>query len=60
MGQLGVMDEQQKRELISEVLTPNGYNLLVTPKEIGTEIRDLATLVSSGINRALHQKVEFS
>ena len=60
LGLFGLMGDQEKRQLISEVLTPKGYNLLVTPKEIGTEIRDLAALVSAGVNKALHPGVEFS
>ena len=60
MGQVGLLAEEDKRQLISEVLTPNGFNLIVTPKEIDTAMEDLATLISNGINRALHQNVQFS
>ena len=60
MGQVGNLEEEEKRQLISEVLTPNGYNLIVTPKEIDTEMEDLATLISNGLNRALHPNVQFS
>ena len=60
LGQVGTLEEDEKRQLISEVLTPNGYNLIVTPKEIDTEMENLATLISNGINRALHVNVQFS
>ncbi|MGL4374017.1 MAG: GPR endopeptidase [Turicibacter sp.] len=60
MGHIGLLTEDEKRQLISEVLTPNGFNLIVTPKEIDTEMEDLATLISNGINRALHQNIQFS
>lgn len=60
MGQIGTLEEEEKRQLISEVLTPNGYNLIVTPKEIDTDMEELATLISNGINRALHTNVQFS
>jgi len=60
MGQLGVLDDTEKRQLISEVLTPSGFNMIVTPKGVDTEIRDLATLISSGLNRALHPKIQFA
>lgn len=60
MGQVGMLEEDDKRQLISEVLSPNGFNLIVTPKEIDTEMEDLVTLISNGINRALHQNVQFS
>jgi len=59
MGQIGILEEEEKRQLISEVLTPSGFNLIVTPKEIDTQIQDLATLVSSSLNRALHQNIQF-
>lgn len=55
-----MLEEDDKRQLISEVLSPNGFNLIVTPKEIDTEMEDLVTLISNGINRALHQNVQFS
>ncbi|HAX72617.1 MAG TPA: GPR endopeptidase [Firmicutes bacterium] len=60
MGHIGMLSEEEKRQLLSEVLTPNGFNLIVTPKEIDTEIESLATLISNGINRALHQNIQFS
>ncbi|MCL1949932.1 MAG: GPR endopeptidase [Turicibacter sp.] len=59
LGEVGQMDENEKRQIISEVLTSGGYNLMVTPKDIDSEIQDLATLVSSGINQALHPSVPF-
>ena len=59
MGQLGILEEEEKRQLIAEVLTPSGYNLIVTPKEVDTTIHDLATLISSGLNQALHQNIQF-
>ncbi len=60
LGQVGLLNEGEKRQLISEVLTPNGYNLIVTPKEVDDDIKDLATLISSGLNRALHEFVQFN
>src|SRR5699024_11964301 len=35
MGIVGNLSDEEKRALISEVLTPIGHNLMVTPKEIG-------------------------
>ncbi len=60
LGQVGILNEGEKRQLISEVLTPNGYNLIVTPKEVDDDIQDLATLISSGLNRVLHENVQFN
>ena len=58
-GELGEMDDAQKRQLIGEILSENGYNMIVTPKDIDTEIEDLAALLSRGINQALHPRVSF-
>ncbi len=54
LGQFGVLDEDSKRELINDVLTPNGYNMMVTPKEVDLDIEDLCGVISGAIDRALH------
>ena len=41
---------------LSEVLTPIGYNLMVTPKEIDFVIQKLANIISDGINNSLNKK----
>lgn len=58
LGMLGNMSEADKRALISEVLTPIGHNLMVTPKEVDGFMEDMAHLIASGINAALHEKIE--
>jgi len=58
-GKIGMLDETQKRQLLAEVLTPAGYNLIVTPKTIDSEMEDLSRLVSNALNVALHPKIEF-
>ena len=55
MGQIGLLDEQEKKHLIQEVLTPNGYNMMVTPKEVDADIEDLSKSIATGIDLALHQ-----
>ena len=60
LGKIGVLSEEEKRGLLAEVLTPSGYNLIVTPKTIDSEMEDLSRLVSNAVNVALHPKVEFS
>lgn len=57
-GMIGNLAESEKRQLIKEVLSPLGYNLMVTPKEVDSYIHDLAHLIASGINGALHENVE--
>ncbi|BAM47225.1 GPR endopeptidase [Amphibacillus xylanus] len=56
-GMIGKLDETEKRQLIKEVLSPLGYNLMVTPKEVDSYIHDLAHLIATGINGALHENV---
>lgn len=53
-GTFGKLDEVQQRRLIEEVLTPQGYNLMVTPKEIDIEVNDLSRIIANAINLALH------
>lgn len=58
LGMIGGLSEEEKRSLITEVLTPTGYNLMVTPKEIDGFMIDMADLIARGINAALHEKVD--
>ena len=57
MGIIGNLNDEEIKELIYEVLTPIGYNLMVTPKEIDFMIKKLASTLSDSINRALHKKM---
>lgn len=54
LGQIGLLDETEKKNLIKEVLTPNGYNMMVTPKEVDADIEDLSKIIATGIDLALH------
>ncbi|RLL48027.1 GPR endopeptidase [Oceanobacillus piezotolerans] len=58
MGIVGNLSDEEKRKLITEVLTPIGHNLMVTPKEVDGFMKDMATLVAEGINAALHENVD--
>jgi spore protease len=58
MGEFGVLSEQEKYQLLQEVLTPNGYNMMVTPKEVDIDISDLSEVISSSIDRSLHTIVD--
>jgi len=60
LGKVGVLSKEEKRQLLAEVLTPAGYNLIVTPKTIDSEMEDLSRLVSNALNVALHPRIEFS
>lgn len=56
-GMLGTLSKEEFRSLIGEAINPIGYNMIVTPKEVDFVIDKLSELISSGINNALHEKV---
>ena len=53
MGLIGNLSDSEIKSLITEVLTPLGYNLLVTPKEIDFVIERLSRLLSKALNKSL-------
>ncbi|MDQ0414438.1 GPR endopeptidase [Mesobacillus stamsii] len=58
MGIIGTLEDEEKRKLIYEVLSPLGHNLMVTPKEVDVFIEDMANLIASGLNSALHSNID--
>ncbi|MGJ9381677.1 GPR endopeptidase [Salipaludibacillus neizhouensis] len=58
LGVVGGLEEQEKRQLIAEVLSPLGQNLMVTPKEVDDFIKDMAHLIAQSLNAALHGDVD--
>ncbi|MDQ0231576.1 GPR endopeptidase [Metabacillus malikii] len=58
LGIVGGLEDEEKRKLIYEVLSPLGHNLMVTPKEVDLFIDDMANVIASGLNTALHQQVD--
>lgn len=58
LGTIGNLEDSEIKQLIFEVLTPIGYNLMVTPKEIDFLIDKLSNIIGTGINNALHKKVD--
>ena len=51
---LNQLQEEDKYEMIKEVLVPNEYNLIVTPKEIDDLIENMKDIVARGINFAVN------
>ena len=49
---LNQLQEEDKYEMIKEVLAPNDYNFIVTPKEIDELIENMKDIVARGINFA--------
>ena len=60
LGLLDSIDENERLQLVREALGPLGHDLLVTPKEIDQFIEDIANIVASGLNAALHEAVDKS
>lgn len=58
MGMLNEIPENERLALVKEVLEPLGHDLIVTPKEIDEFIEDIANIVASGLNAALHEAVD--
>ncbi|WP_199425682.1 GPR endopeptidase [Thermaerobacillus caldiproteolyticus] len=58
LGMIGTLSDEEKRKLIHEVLAPLGHNLMVTPKEVDMFIEDMANLLASGLNAALHEQID--
>ncbi|MEC5422198.1 GPR endopeptidase [Virgibacillus sp. C22-A2] len=58
LGMVGTLSDEEKRKLITEVLTPIGHNLMVTPKEVDGFMIDMASVIANGVNAALHENVD--
>ena len=54
LGLIGSLNNDEIKLLIKEVLSPIGYNLIVTPKEVDFEIDKLSEVISYGINHSLN------
>src|SRR5690625_3324482 len=57
LGIVGTLSDADKKNLITEVLSPIGYNLMVTPKEVDGFMIDMSYVLANGINAALHDNV---
>lgn len=58
LGMVGSLSDTDLRQLIFEVLSPIGYNLMVTPKEVDYVMLKLSEVISDGINGALHKNIK--
>ncbi|WP_048600651.1 GPR endopeptidase [Rubeoparvulum massiliense] len=58
-GLLGRLSNEEKRQLIQEVLAPLGHDLIVTPKEVDDYVEDIANIIANGLNIALHEIIAF-
>ena len=55
LGMVGLLEEDELKQLLLEVLLPLNYNMMVTPKEIDYVIDKLGLLLGNAINKSLHQ-----
>ena len=55
---LGQLNNEEKYELIREVLEPYGANVIVTPNNVDDIILNLSHIISNGINMALHPGID--
>lgn len=58
LGEVGSLSEEEIKELIFEVLTPIGYNMMVTPKEIDFVMDKSSIILANSINKALHKNFD--
>ena len=58
LGLVGNLNESEVRELISEALSPIGYNFMVTPKEVDFVVSKLCDVIGTGLNMALHYGID--
>ncbi len=56
-GVVGTLNDTETKALIYEVLSPIGYNLMVTPKEVDFSVQKLSEVIADGINMALHKNI---
>ncbi|WP_132742880.1 GPR endopeptidase [Scopulibacillus darangshiensis] len=57
LGMVGTLSDEEKHQLIKEVLGPTGNNMMVTPKEVDIFVEDMANVIAGGLNTALHGEV---
>ncbi len=58
LGIVGTLDDDEIKQLLFEVLTPIGFNLMVTPKEVDFLVEKLSLIIGNGINKSLHNNIK--
>lgn len=56
LGLIGTLTEEEVKRLIQDVLSPIGYNLIVTPKEIDFIIKEISLVIANGLNKIFHNR----
>ncbi|WP_404403989.1 GPR endopeptidase [Jeotgalibacillus malaysiensis] len=58
LGLIGELSDEEKQQLFTEILSPIGQNLIVTPKETDLYIKQASDMLASAIDHALHHPEE--
>ena len=58
LGIVGTLEENEVKQLLFEVLTPIGFDLMLTPKEVDFLVEKLSLIIGNGINKALHYNIK--
>ena len=53
LGLIGYLSEEEVKILVEDVLSPIGYNLIVTPKEIDYIVKELSILIANTLNKII-------
>lgn len=53
LGLIGCLSEAEIKTLMEDVLSPIGYNLMVTPKEIDYIVKELSILIADALNKII-------
>ena len=55
-GAVDAFDNENRYDLISEVLSPSAGDLIVTPKEVDSIIDEVSKIIAESINEAVNGK----
>ena len=53
LGLIGSLSESEVKTLMEDVLSPIGYNLMVTPKEIDYIVKEISILIADALNKII-------
>lgn len=51
-----VLKSENRYQLIAEILEEKGLNMIVTPKQIDEDVKNIASVIGNSINEALHNE----
>lgn len=58
LGKIGILSENDQKDLFTTILSQNGYNLMVTTKDIDLEVEDLSKIIAWGLNKTFHKTLK--